>query len=147
MKVILLKDVRGVGQRHEVKDVADGYAVNFLFPNKAAEPATEAKLKQFEAERIAREAEQKKLEEQLVHKIEMLRGKKVVIASRATEKGGLFKAVAPKDICRAIREEHSLEIPEEMLQVPTAIKTTGSHVVSLVYKQTKVPLGVEIVAA
>ena len=84
MKVILLKDIRGVGQRHEVKNVADGYAVNFLFPNKAAEPATEAKLKAFEADKAKRDTEAQKLEEQTISKLTMLQGKTVTISSRAT---------------------------------------------------------------
>ena len=75
MKVILLKNVRGLGQLHEIKNVSDGYAVNFLFPQKAAEPATEAKIQQFEATRLAHEAEVKKAEEQLGNMLHSLRGK------------------------------------------------------------------------
>ncbi|MDZ4225909.1 MAG: 50S ribosomal protein L9, partial [Patescibacteria group bacterium] len=57
MKIILLKDVRGIGAHHEVKSVADGYARNFLFPQKLAEPATEEKVKQLETQRQAHETE------------------------------------------------------------------------------------------
>jgi large subunit ribosomal protein L9 len=57
MKVILLKDVRGVGQHGTVQNVADGYAINRLFPAKLAEPATEAKLKEIEATAAVRAAQ------------------------------------------------------------------------------------------
>ena len=147
MKVILLKNVRGLGQMHEVKNVADGYAVNFLVPQKAAEPATDAKIKQFEDARLAHEAELRQVEEQLTHKLQMLKGKKVTISSKATEKGGLFKGITAKDIAKAARVEHSLEIPEANIHVPTPIKTTGLHTVTLTSKTTKVDLGVEVVAA
>lgn len=146
MKVILLKDIKGVGRRHEVKQVADGYAVNFLFPQKAAEPATEAKLKQFEAERQAHEAETKKVEEQTTKKFEMLRGKKVVITSRATEKGGLFKGVVAKDVAKAILSERSLEIAEADIHISQPIKTIGEHKIQLVFKNLKADFEVVVTA-
>ena len=146
MKVILLKDVRRVGQNGEIKNVADGYATNFLFPNKLAEPATEEKIKQVEAGKAAREAEVNKEREQLDNKIAQLRGKKVVLQARATEKGGLFKAIGPKEIAKAILAEHSLEIPEDQI-VTESIKTVGEHVVQLVGPTQKAELGVTIVAA
>ncbi len=132
---------------HEVKSVADGYAVNFLFPQKAAEPATDAKIKQFEEARLALEAEHKKAEEQLTNKLLTLKGKKVTISSKATEKGGLFKSVTTKDIQKAILAQHSLDIPEAHIHVPASIKTTGSHNVTLVHKTVKANLDVEVVAA
>ncbi len=147
MKVILLKDIKGVGQRHEVKNVADGYAVNFLFPSKAAEPATEAKLKQFETERAARDAEAQKLEEQTIKKLEMLKGKNVTISSRATPKGGLFKSIVAKDIAKAVRSEHSLEIAESDIRLAAPIKTVGKHPIQLVHKSTKIEMTVEVTAA
>jgi large subunit ribosomal protein L9 len=147
MKVILLKDVRGVGQRHEIKEVADGYAINALFPSKSAEPATAEKIKLLEAQKAAHQAELQKQEEQLIHKLQMLRGKTVALSARATEKGGLFKSIAQKDIAKAILSQHSLEIPESAIALPVAIKTTGSHNVKLVHKELSVPFMVEVSAA
>jgi large subunit ribosomal protein L9 len=129
MKVILLKDVRGVGQHGEVKEVADGYAFNFLFRQKLAEPATEEKIKQLAARRAEHEAELHKEEENLSKKILSLRGKKIVIADRATEKGGLFKAITAHDIARAVRAEYSLEIPEAAIHLPEHMKTIGEHTI------------------
>ena len=143
MKIILLKDVRGVGAHHEVREVADGYARNFLLPKRFAEPATEAKIKQLESQRQAHEAELVKQEEELGKKIAGLRGKQVKLEARATEKGGLFKSVTPKDIAKAIMTEHSLEIPESSIRVPEDhIKTTGEHPVILSNKKEKAELTV-----
>jgi large subunit ribosomal protein L9 len=147
MKIILLKDVRGVGQRHEIKTVADGYAVNFLFPNKAAEVATEEKIKQFEKMREANEAEAKKLEEQLTNKVMSLKGKSVTLSLKATEKGGLFKAVAAKDVTKAIRAEHSIEIPDEAVHIAEHIKTVGAHKATVSSKAGHIELEVVVVAA
>ena len=147
MKIILLKDVRGVGQHHEVKTVADGYAVNFLFPHKLAEPATDAKMKELEVQKKAHEEELRLQEEQLDNKINQLRGKKVALTARATEKGGLFKAIVAKDVARVIREQHSLEIPEEVISFSAPIKTVGEHTATLSSKAHKADLVVAVAAA
>ena len=147
MKVILLKDVRNVGQVGSVCDVADGYARNFLFARKLAEPATDERIAQVKAQAAAREAEVKKEAEALDKKVASLNSKSVTIASRATEKGGLFKAVAAKDIAQAIRAQHSLEIPEDSIVVTEPIKSTGEHVVRLESATNKIDFGVVVTAA
>src|SRR5882724_3797131 len=127
MKVILLKDVRGVGQHGEVKNVADGYAINKLFPQKLAEPATDEKIKKFELMRVEHEAAIAKEEEQLGNKIKALNGKKVTITAKATEKGGLFKGIGEKEVAKAILAEHSLEISVDLMTIDEPIKTVGEH--------------------
>ena len=146
MKIILLKDIRGVGLHGEVKNVADGYAINGLFPKKLAEAATQEKIAEVEAARAAREAEAQKEAEQLDNKVAALRGKTVTISSRATEKGGLFKAVHEKDIAKAVLGEHALAIPETAIVFQEAVKTVGEHVVLLKSKNQKSELGVVVVA-
>lgn len=145
MKVILLKDVRGVGQHHEVKSVADGYAINFLFPKKLAEPATDEKVQSLEAQKKAHETEVEKQEEALAAKIVTLRGKRIALQAKATEKGGLFKTIAPKDIALAIAAEHGVEIGEAAVHFPEPIKTTGDHTVLLQSKTQKVELRASVV--
>lgn len=144
MKVILLKDVRAVGQKGSVQDVAEGYARNFLLPQKLAELATPEKIKQVAAQAAAREAEKAKEEEQLDKKVQSLNGKKVSLQARATEKGGLFKAVTATDIAKQIRLEHSLEIPESSIHISTPVKTLGAHAVTLASRSHKVELGVVV---
>lgn len=146
MKVILLKDVRGVGQHGDVKDVADGYAINKLFPQKLAEVATPDKVAQLEAQAAARAAARQKEEEQLDAKVASLRGKTVSIQARATDKGGLFKSVAVADIAKAIRAEHSLEVPDDAIVITEPIKTLGEHIVQLKGASAKADLGVVVTA-
>ena len=145
MKVILLKNVRGVGLHGEVKNVADGYAINGLFPKKLAEAATSEKIADVEAKRVAHEAEMQKEAEQLDNKVAALRGKTITISSRATEKGGLFKAVHEKDVAKAILGEHALAIPEDAITFPEPVKTVGEHVVLLKSKNQKAEFGVVVV--
>ncbi len=147
MQVLFLKDVRGVGRAHEVKNVADGYAINFLFKQKLAEPATPEKIAALTAQAQAHEAEVAKAEEELTRKVLALRGKKVVLKARATEKGGLFKAVAAKDIMKAIKDEHGIELPEDAFTFPEHIKTIGEHMVLAHSKTQKAEITVGIVEA
>jgi large subunit ribosomal protein L9 len=144
MKVILLKDVRGIGQHGEVKDVANGYAENFLFRQNLAQPATEEKIKEVEAQKAARAEAAREQEEQLDTKVQSLHGKKVTLSARATEKGGLFKAIGEKDIASCIRAEHSLEIPHSAITLPVPIKTVGEHAIVLFSKNKKAELKVSV---
>ena len=129
----------------EVKNVADGYAINGLFPKKLAEAATSEKIADVEAKRVAHEAEMQKEAEQLDNKVAALRGKTITISSRATEKGGLFKAVHEKDVAKAILGEHALAIPEDAITFPEPVKTVGEHVVLLKSKNQKAEFGVVVV--
>lgn len=144
MRVIFLKDVRGAGQHGEVKNVADGYAQNFLFPQGLAEPASEEKVAKLQQVKDEREAQIHKQEEELMAHIRSLQGKGVKIPARATEKGGLFKSVTSRDIAKALKDQHALEIPEAAIRLEP-IKTTGDHPVSLESKGTKATLVVSVV--
>lgn len=145
MKVILLKDVRGCGQANTIVDVADGYAANFLFPHKYATAATEDKVKEIESRKAQLDAERQKAEEDLIRKIQSLEGKKITVTVRATEKGGLFKALHAEDIVKSIRLEHNLEIPIDAVIVDP-IKTVGEHKVRLASKSAKAELSVAVTA-
>jgi large subunit ribosomal protein L9 len=146
VKVILLRDVRGCGQANTTVDVSDGYASNFLLPHKYAVIATEDKLKEFEAKKAQAEAAKAKEEQELHTKIKSLEAKSVTIVARATEKGGLFKALGVVDIAKAIRAQHSLEIPEACIEVAGPIKTTGEHKTKLVSKTAKAEFMVVVAA-
>ena len=146
MQVIFLKDVRGVGHINEIKNVADGYAVNFLFKNKMAEPATPEKVAQLEAKKKAHEAELVKQEEELTQKIHSLRGKKITIEARATEKGGLFKQITQKDVAHQVVVQLKVAVPEEAVSLPEHLKTVGEHTVTLHSKTIKAEVVLEIKA-
>jgi large subunit ribosomal protein L9 len=147
MKVILLKDVRGLGHHGEVRAVADGYAVNFLFRQGLAEPATEEKVKKVEENKAAQAEKIQKEEEALDTKVASLNNKKVTLSARATEKGGLFKAIGEKDVIAAIRAEHSLELPASAIVLSGPIKTLGDHSATLTSKNKRAELTVSVSAA
>src|SRR5690349_155166 len=110
MKVIFLQDVARVGKRHDVKEVNDGYAVNFLLPRKLAVSATVKAIAELEARKKEIVVEREVREELLVKNLEGLKGKTITIAAKADDKGHLFKAIHPKDIVEAMRNDHHAEI-------------------------------------
>ncbi len=145
MKVILLTDVKKIGRKGEVKNVADGFATNMLFPKKLAEPATEAKLKAIEEEKVAKESQRQAEEAAFDKVVDSLRGSRIEVKARATEKGGLFKAVAGKEISLAIRAQKSLEVGEKAIEVEP-LHTIGEHTVSLKSANKKADITVVISA-
>jgi large subunit ribosomal protein L9 len=104
MKVILLKDVRKVGKKFETKDVADGYALNFLIPRKLAEASTPSSMKKVENLK-SRDAAEKKVQEDLLKKnLASFNGVTIEMKENANEKGNLFKGIHKEEIIEALKK-------------------------------------------
>ncbi|MFZ3015747.1 MAG: 50S ribosomal protein L9 [Minisyncoccia bacterium] len=125
MKVIFLKDVPRVGKKHDIKDMNDGYAVNFLFPRKLAEIATLKAIAQLEKNKKEILVEREIQEELLVKNLEEIKGKLIVIKGKTNEKGSLFSAIHKKEIIEAMKKEHRAEVSEEFLMLEKPIKEIG----------------------
>jgi large subunit ribosomal protein L9 len=125
MKVIFLKDVQRVGKRHDIKDVPDGYAMNFLIPNKLAEPATSKAVAELDKRKKSIEIEREVQESLLLKNLEEIKDKVVAIKGKANEKGSLFKAIHKKEILQAMQEQHHASISEEFILLEKPIKETG----------------------
>ena len=126
MKVILLQKVNGLGDKYDTKEVADGYARNFLLPQNLAEISTPERAAVME-ERKAKEIgdAQKDLErvEALAEKLEML---EIIVKAKAQEDGTLYGSVGPKEIAAAIKKHHT-SIDEKQVSVKNPIKKLGDH--------------------
>ena len=127
MKVILLKDVGGIGQHGTVKEVADGYGFNFLIARGMAVQATPEKLKAFETKLKEEAAVREKEHAALKSVVQSLEGKRVEIQARATEKGGLFKSISAADIMKAL----GVGISEDAVALLKPIKETGEHAATI----------------
>lgn len=124
MKVLLLKDVQSLGSAGDIKDVADGYARNFLIPGGYVKVATEAALEEAEELKAkkARQAEEElKIAEELARK---LQGVSVLIAAKADKSGKLYAAIKPEEISKALKEK-GLEISENKIIIKDPIKEVG----------------------
>lgn len=131
MKVILTDELRGKGGEGDIVEVAQGYAENFLFPNKMALPATPGNIKQLEERRHnieKREAERIAAAEALKAAID---GKSVTVDAKIGEEGQLFGSVTPAQIAEAIKAELGVEVDRKRVGRGNAIKTSGKHEVEV----------------
>jgi len=126
MKVIILKNIEKIGKKFDVKDVADGYARNFLFPKGLAKPATESALKELEAEKAAAqlvaEADLKKIEEIVA----TLDGQEIEIVSKVEENGKLYGSITPLKIVKALQAK-GFNVKKEYIKLAEPIKEIGDY--------------------
>ena len=135
MKVILLEDTRGVGKKYEVKEVSAGYARNFLFVNKLAEPATPGALKKLEALRAEHEKEDRELLARLAEIARKLAETKLEFELAADKSGALFGSVNKESILKALRE-HGLVTKERVdVDLKHPIKEAGEYRVPIDLKK------------
>ena len=127
MKVILLGELRGKGGEGDVVDVAQGYAENYLFPNRIALPATKGNIKQLEERRhnIAKREEKRLADAEALK--ENLDGKTVYIDVKVGEEGQLFGSVTNSMIADAVADQLELEIDRKRIELNRNIKTAGRH--------------------
>lgn len=131
MKVILLKDVRKIGKKFDVKDVSDGYALNFLIPNKLAEIATDKTQKKLEALKATHAATAKVHEDLLLKNLKSLEGVVLNLVEPANEKGSLFKGVHKEEIIEALKKQTELDMGADYLVMEKPIKEVGEHAIEV----------------
>ncbi|WP_096156187.1 50S ribosomal protein L9 [Bacillus sp. FJAT-45066] len=125
MKVIFLQDVKGKGKKGEVKNVADGYAHNFLIKNGYAMEATNANMKSLEAQKNKERkeaADELKNAQALKETLEKLT---VEIATKAGEGGRLFGSITTKQIAEELQKKHNIKIDKRKMELNDAIRTLG----------------------
>ncbi|NCU17171.1 50S ribosomal protein L9 [Pallidibacillus pasinlerensis] len=125
MKVIFLKDVKGKGKKGEVKNVAAGYAQNFLIKNGYAVEATPANLKKLEAQK-KKEAQQAQQElEEAKQLKEKLANIKVEITAKSGEGGRLFGSITSKQIADQLQKQHNIKVDRRKIEMEDAIRSLG----------------------
>lgn len=127
MKVLLTKDVKGVGKAGEIKDVADGYGKNFLIGKGLALAATNEVLKKYESDQRKKTANDAAQIERLTSIKTTLANIKVVISKKLGDTGHLFGSVTKDEIAHALQTQHGIEIDKKELDAKHGIKTTGMH--------------------
>ncbi len=131
MKVVLLKDVKKIGKRHEVKEVADGYALNFLIPNHLAEVATSGALTKVTLAKATEDAERKIKEDLLVKNLKSIHDVEVTIEAHANEKGHLFAGLHKEEIAKYVKEITHVDLLPEFIQLEKPIKEVGTHTIDI----------------
>ncbi len=131
MKVILLTDVKGQGKKDQIIDVSDGYARNFLFPQKKAIPADAKAQNDL---RGKAEAQQYKLEEERKAAratAEKLNATEVVLKAESGKDGRLYGAVTAKDIATALSTQCGITVDKRRILLDAPIKAYGTFSISV----------------
>lgn len=130
MKVILKRDVKGLGRDGDMKEVRDGYARNFLIPTGAAVIADKSAVANWERHRDQREERDRHARTEAEATAERLRELRLEIPVKAGERGRLFGAVTSHQIADAIRHS-GVDLDRHALHLREPIKTLGEHSVEV----------------
>jgi large subunit ribosomal protein L9 len=135
MKVILLADVRGIGRKHDLKEVSDGYARNFLFPRALAKPATGAVIQGVESLRALKSQKEAAEKQQLEEIARALGGAALEFHLKTDAKRSVFGSVTKEMILKELRARKLLgrEAVEVKLEHP--LKEFGDHQVAIDLKK------------
>ncbi len=130
MEIILLERVEKLGQIGDIVTVKDGYARNYLLPQKKALRANAANKKQFDAQRKEIEAENLVARTEAESVAKRLGGKSVVLLRQAGETGQLYGSVTTRDIVEALGQQ-DIRIDRGQVKLSRPIKEVGTHEVSI----------------
>ena len=130
MKVIFRSDIKGVGRLGDVKNVADGYARNYLFPRQLAFEATVANARKWELEKskLEKQREQVVLDAKEVAK--QIETTSITIAVNVGENGKLFGSVTNADIAKALTEK-GFSVDKHDVLIAEALKEIGAYTIEI----------------
>jgi len=132
MKVVFLEEVEGTASPGDVKNVANGFARNFLLPRKLAAPATDHYIEIAKAKATKHARRQERLDDETrTHILPKVDGRSVRIEVRIGEQGKLFGSVTARDIAEALQAETGVEITHQQVALGQAIREVGSQEVSV----------------
>jgi large subunit ribosomal protein L9 len=131
MKVILQQEVKKLGKKGDIIEVSEGYARNYLLPQKLAIPATAGNVntanqqKESEIRKAQRLVDEAKLHAAQLAKLT------VQVAVKTGEGGKLFGSVTSKDIADALHTQHGVEMDKRKIELKDTIKSLGTYPVTV----------------
>src|SRR3990170_4953257 len=146
MKVVFMEEVEGTARVGEIKNVADGFARNYLLPRRLAAPATDhyIAIAQARAEKEARR-EERLDDEARVHLLPKMEGRSVTIEVRVGEQGKLFGSVTARDTAEKLRGERGIEREHKQVDLRQPIRDLGVHEVMVkLSRNVHVPVTVNV---
>jgi len=131
LRVVFLDDVDGVARAGEIKNVADGFARNFLLPRKLAAAATTSTMQQAEKRAKQLAKEQDKLDEAAQTIAGKLTGSAIVIEAKVGDQGRLFGSVTATDIADAVNASAGSTLEHRQIALGAPIKEAGTYEVAV----------------
>ncbi|MBV8255765.1 MAG: 50S ribosomal protein L9 [Chitinophaga sp.] len=127
MQVILIQDVDNLGQKNELVNVKNGYARNFLIPQKFAVEASPSNLKQLQERLKVQKVKEEKLLAEIAKVVEVLKASPVKIGAKTGTSGKIFGSVTGVQIARAIKEQKGYEIDRRRIHIIDDVKELGTY--------------------
>ncbi len=132
MKVVFLEEVEGTASPGDVKNVADGFARNYLLPRKLAAPANDHYISIAKAKATKHARRQDRLDDEArSHLLPKVDGRSVRIEVRIGEQGKLFGSVTARDIAEALHAQTGIEVTHQQVALGQAIREAGSQEVNV----------------
>ncbi len=131
MKVILLKDIVKVGRKYDIKDVADGFALNKLIPGGLAQLATAQAQKNIEVMKSKDLADKRVQGELLLKSLDVIKNLKINLKEKANEKGHLFASVTKERLISEILKTARLNLDPESIKLEKPLKEVGEYKVTV----------------
>jgi large subunit ribosomal protein L9 len=131
VRVILKADIRGLGHAGDIKDVADGYARNFLLPKGLAIEATGGELRHLAQERQAEKTKRDRAHQDAEERAKRLAAVTLVFKLKAGEQGKAFGSVTAKEVADALTKEARSDIDKTQIVLHEPLRTLGIHKVEV----------------
>ena len=131
MKVVLLKDIKNVGKRDEILTVSDGYARNFLFPQKLAAEATPGALKEIQRKRAAQDAREAEQLAEAQARAAALKGKVIELTVKCGSQGRLYGSVTAAEVAEALEKQHGASVDRRKIDLGDPIREVGDREISI----------------
>lgn len=131
MKVILVQDVKNLGRKNELVNVAEGYGRNFLIPRGLAVEATPANMKRHLQEQQREADKQERAEAEARETAARLAEQTLVLKVKAGEGGRLFGSVTSSDIAEQVERQLGISVDRRRIELDEPLKTIGTHKVSI----------------
>ncbi len=127
MRVILKREVTGLGRPGEIKDVADGYAQNFLVPRGLAVEASAGELRRIAQQRASQKAKDERAQVEAQGLAKRLEAVTLVFKLKAGEQGKTFGSVTTKDVAEALQREANVSVDKTKIHLEEPLRTLGVH--------------------
>jgi large subunit ribosomal protein L9 len=148
LKLILLEDVKPLGKKGEVVDVAEGYARNFLLPRKIATEADRGALARLGSQKKAQEKRDAQLLAEAKQLAQRLESSRLAVKAKAGGNGKLFGAVTNADVATAIADALEISIDKHKIELKSQIKALGSYPVEIkLHRNVVAKTTVDVVSA
>jgi large subunit ribosomal protein L9 len=145
MNVVFLKNVPNVANAGDIKNVPDGYARNYLIPNKLATPATANVKAQLEAQAKAQEKKHAQMEAEHRQTAEQIQKLNLVIKAKTGSKNRLFGSITSADIAKELENSAGLVVDKRKIELPEPIRELGVFdVIVKLYKDINAKLKVTV---